>query len=105
MSRRSAATLKTLADDPEVSQYAFLKQGGMRGVEARALIELRREWLATVEAWAADEDTEVFTTRRLADEVKRLRRQLGIVRTVEERRTATRDRVRRHRERHRGATV
>jgi hypothetical protein len=73
----------------------------MRGVEARALIELRREWLAAVEAWAADEDTEVFTTRRLADEVKRLRRQLGVVRTVEERRAATRERVRRHRERHR----
>ena len=37
--------------------------------------------------------------------MKRLRRQLGIVRTIEERRAATRDRVRRHRERHRGATV
>jgi hypothetical protein len=104
MSRRSAATLKTLADDPEVSPYAFLRHGGMRGVEARALIELRREWLATVEAWAVEED-HAWTKRRLADEVKRLRRQLGIVRTIEERRAATRDRVRRHRERHRGATV
>lgn len=104
MSRRSAAALKTLADDPTVSATAFLRHGGMHGVEARALLELRREWLGTIEAWVADEGDD-WTRRRLADEVKRLRRQLGIVRTVEERRAATRDRVRRHRERHRGATV
>ena len=81
MSRRPATTLKALADDPEVSPYAFLEEGGMRGAEARVLVDLRRDWLATIEGWLADENDD-WTKRRLADEVKRLRRLLGLVRLV-----------------------
>lgn len=100
MGRRPATILKALADDPEVSPYAFVKDGGMRGAEMRVLVELRRDWLVTIEGWLADENDD-WTRRRLAGEVKRLRRMLGLVHTIEERRAANRERVRRHRQRRR----
>ena len=78
----------------------FLDQDGMRGVEARVLLLLRKEWLTRIEAWLKDADDD-WQLRRLTDQANRLRRQLGIRRPTDPDsvRARTRERVARFRAR------
>jgi hypothetical protein len=87
--------------DPEYDIEAFFDQHGMTGVEERALVEVRKDWLERIEQWLDGEDPSDWYMRRLTDEANRLRRQLGIPRprNLKTIREKTRERVARFRER------
>jgi hypothetical protein len=75
----------------------------------RALRQTREEWLPTLEAWRA-KSTDLLEQVLVDGEIRRLRRLLGIISrpgaaaAADARRVATRERVRRHRERKRAAS-
>ena len=94
------------------SPRGFIESGGMSAIEREAAQEAvkreREHWLPILEAWLADAlrdgATELLLCVVLDDEIRRLRRTLGLPpqsspEAIERRRQQTRERVRRYRQR------